>query len=478
MRQSLKYICLTICLLSVIARVEAQSHTDYPLDTIRGQIYYRYTVEKSVGLYRISVNFGVSQEDILRANPEVQKRGLRYGEILLVPAKDLSLKTLPLYESNKPVVIFAEEETTFLDDVVVLEGDASYTEGGLVTMDSTVLDSATIRLAVLLPFYTNAVMRDKDMDRFYDFYTGVLIAINELQSSGQPIEVYTYDIGKSSHRVTEVLEQPQMRSVDAIIGPVYNKQVVVATELAKRDSTLLLLPFASQVDGIEDNPYVLQFNPSEQTEADTLAHYLSQRGDSVHCVLIEAKEGEAMPSGIVALRKALAAYQVPTSTTSIRAILQDSLDGVLRPDVENIFVFNTERYGNLQALLPHLSLAAQSYPITIYSHYSWQKQHIPFPQIYTSVFSQSPNIPEFYDDTFRIYFGHELSSIQPRYDLLGYDLTRSLLRIVQALRSDNGADMSQIISEGVFWGVLSNIHYKRVSAVGGYENDNIHIIYK
>lgn len=478
MRRYLKYICLTICLLSIMARMDAQSHIDCPLDTIRGKIYYRYTVEKSVGLYRISVNFGVSQEDILRANPELQKRGLRYGEVVLVPAKDLSLQTLHLHESDKPMPVFAEEETDFPDDVVVLAEDTSYIDGMSVTMDSIVLDSAAIRLAVLLPFYTNAVKRDKDMDRFYDFYAGVLIAINELQSAGQPIEVYTYDIGKSSHRVTEVLEQPQMRSMDAIIGPVYNKQVIVATESAKRDSTLLLLPFASQVDGIEENPYVLQFNPSEQTEADTLAHYLSQRGDSVHCVLIEAKEGEAIPSGIVALREALTAYQVPTSTTSIRAILEDSLDGVLRPNVENIFVFNTERYGNLQALLPHLSLAAQLYPITIYSHYSWQKQHIPFPQIYTSVFSQSPDVPEYYDDTFRIYFGHELSSIHPRYDLLGYDLTRSLLRIVQALRSDGGSDMSQMISRSVFWGVLSNIRYKRISANGGYENDNIHIICK
>ena len=67
----------------------AQSTLDYPLDTIEGQVYYRYTVERSIGLYRISKNFGVSQEAILQANPHLQTMGLRYDEVILVPAYNL-----------------------------------------------------------------------------------------------------------------------------------------------------------------------------------------------------------------------------------------------------------------------------------------------------------------------------------------------------------------------------------------------------
>ena len=32
---------------------------DYPLDTINGEEVYRYEVERSVGLYRVGVNFNV-----------------------------------------------------------------------------------------------------------------------------------------------------------------------------------------------------------------------------------------------------------------------------------------------------------------------------------------------------------------------------------------------------------------------------------
>lgn len=518
--KQLRYICLTICALVVSLAMRAQTHPDCPLDTIRGKIYYRYTVEKSVGLYRISVNFGVSQEEILRANPELQKRGLRYGEEILVPAKDLSFTTLPMPQPSKPVVVAApveeqpkpqpvaeqkpaepmvpvveqkpanlpptchqpsadaEEESALLGDMEPPIDDTPYIYGDNVAMDSLVMDSTAIRLAVMLPFHTHAVKREKDMERFYDFYAGALIAINEVQASGQPIEVYTYDVGKTAHKVSEALGQPQMQRLDAIIGPVYNAQVAAAAEFAQRDSTLLLVPFISHVEGIEHNPYLLQFNPSEQTEADTLARYLAQRGDSVNCVLIEVKEGESMPAGVAALHKALAEYHVLTTTTSIRAILQDSLDGVLRPGVENIFVFNTERYGNLQALLPHLSVAAQAYPITLFSRYSWQRQNIPFPQIYTTVFALQPNVPDYYEDTFRQYFDHALASEHPRFDLLGYDLTRHLLHIVQALRAEVTPDMQQVITGDVHYGAQSDIRYRRVGAQGGYENYDIRIIRK
>ena len=66
---------------------EAQELLNYPLDTIDGEEVYRYEVERSIGLYRIGVNFGVQQNDIIRLNPQLRERGLHYGETLLIPTK-------------------------------------------------------------------------------------------------------------------------------------------------------------------------------------------------------------------------------------------------------------------------------------------------------------------------------------------------------------------------------------------------------
>ena len=59
--QQLRVIYLVLAAMMSIG-LSAQAILPYPLDTVDGQVYYRYTVERSIGLYRISKNFGVSQE--------------------------------------------------------------------------------------------------------------------------------------------------------------------------------------------------------------------------------------------------------------------------------------------------------------------------------------------------------------------------------------------------------------------------------
>lgn len=484
--QQLRVIYLFIAAMMSIG-LSAQAILPYPLDTVDGQVYYRYTVERSIGLYRISKNFGVSQEEILQANPHLQTAGLRYDEVILIPAKGLgtqladsapaaTVAEVPMEApaEAKPIVVKEKKESILPKykrqkwqqvDTVVVDTTA-------VEMDTTIVqkDSSVIRLAMMLPLQADALKRDKNMDRFYDYYAGALIAINEVQATGQAIEVHTYDVGKNVQKTTQLLCDSTWQKVDAIVGPAYTQQVAVAAEYAQRDSTWMLVPFLSNVASIAHNPYLLQFNPSEHTEADTLARYLAQYGDSVNCVLIETKAGDVIPSGIMALHQALKAQGVPTSSISLTAILADSLDGAFKTDMENIVIFNTEKYSNLKAVMPHLLQGHATYPITLFSHYSWQNEKIILPQLYTTIFSDSLMVSEPYEAVWQQYFNHTVSSTLPRYDLLGYDQMRHLLQLLQT-----SADS---IATPVWNGLQADIQYHRVSPNGGYENRQIHIIRK
>lgn len=484
--QQLRVIYLFIAAMMSIG-LSAQAILPYPLDTVDGQVYYRYTVERSIGLYRISKNFGVSQEEILQANPHLQTTGLRYDEVILIPAKGLgtqladsapaaTVAEIPMEApaEAKPIVVKEKKESILPKykrqkwqqvDTVVVDTTA-------VAMDTTIVqkDSSVIRLAMMLPLQADALKRDKNMDRFYDYYAGALIAINEVQATGQAIEVHTYDVGKNVQKTTQLLCDSTWQKVDAIVGPAYTQQVAVAAEYAQRDSTWMLVPFLSNVASIAHNPYLLQFNPSEHTEADTLARYLAQYGDSVNCVLIETKAGDVIPSGIMALHQALKAQGVPTSSISLTAILADSLDGAFKTDMENIVIFNTEKYSNLKAVMPHLLQGHATYPITLFSHYSWQNEKIILPQLYTTIFGDSLMVSEPYEAVWQQYFNHTVSSTLPRYDLLGYDQMRHLLQLLQT-----SADS---IATPVWNGLQADIQYHRVSPDGGYENRQIHIIRK
>ena len=495
------YIIALLALIAWTMPAKGQE-LDYPLDTINGQIYYRYTVERSIGLYRISLNFGVTQEEILKANPHLQNQGLRFEEVILIPAKNLSVDTPATQESEdkkrtrmvlfdddqrltkkttvkkptarktvKPVVKEQREtEPTLQDPLPTLPVVADTIIVDTLVQADTLpkIDSTATRVAFLLPLHADAIKREKNMERFYDFYAGALIAIYEAQAQGQMLEVFTYDIGKTANRTQEVWQQhPEIRQMDAVIGPAYSQQVAMVMDSLAKDSVRLLIPFLSRVEGIQNHPNVYKFNPSEQIEADTIARYLAQRGDSINCVLIESKEGEVIPSGIKALHAALKREQVPTTTISLHALLTDSVEGGMRSDVENIIIFNTERYANLQTVMPHLLKLCGNYRVTLYSHYSWQSEKIVLPQLYASVFAQEPVVPATYQALFDQYFAHELSSERPRYDLLGYDLTSHLLH---TLRHN--------VSEEVWEGIQARIHYQSTGEGGGYENHTIHIIHQ
>ena len=495
------YIIALLTLIAWTMPAKGQE-LDYPLDTINGQIYYRYTVERSIGLYRISLNFGVTQEEILKANPHLQNQGLRFEEVILIPAKNLSVDTPATQESKdkkrtrmvlfdddqrltkkttvkkptarkavKPVVKEQREtEPTLQDPLPTLPVVAdTIIVDTLVQVDTLPkIDSTATRVAFLLPLHADAIKREKNMERFYDFYAGALIAIYEAQAQGQMLEVFTYDIGKTANRTQEVWQQhPEIRQMDAVIGPAYSQQVAMVMDSLAKDSVRLLIPFLSRVEGIQNHPNVYKFNPSEQIEADTIARYLAQKSDSINCVLIESKEGEVIPSGIKALHAALKREQVPTTTISLHALLTDSVEGGLQNNVENIIIFNTERYANLQTVMPHLLKLCGNYRVTLYSHYSWQSEKIVLPQLYASVFAQEPVVPATYQALFDQYFAHELSSERPRYDLLGYDLTSHLLH---TLRHN--------VSEEVWEGIQARIHYQSTGEGGGYENHTIHIIHQ
>ena len=461
--------CIAIMLWALPAQGEV---LNYPLDTIDGQVYYRYTVERSVGLYRISVKFGVTQEQILKANPHLQKQGLRFEEVILIPTKHNTTPQLhnatPLPHNTTPLL---HDTTPLPHNTTPLPHDTTPPHNTTQLLpDTTLLSSDTTRLAILLPLHADAIKRDKNMERFYDFYAGALIAIYEAQARGQRLEIHTYDIGKTANRTIEILQQhPEIHQMDAIIGPAYTQQVNIVLDSIREDSTWCLIPFLSRVEN--KYPYMMKFNPSEQIEADTIARYLAQRQDSVNCIIIEAKEGEVIPSSIRALHEALQTYQVPTSSIALRALLNDSIDSAFRPDIENIVIFNTERYTNLQTVMPHLLAACGNYRITLYSHYSWQTEKIILPQLYASVFAQEHTTSETYDALWNTYFDHELSSHHPRYDLLGYDLTSQLLHALRLTKDG-------IAHDELWEGLQARIHYLQTAPDSGYENHIVNIIHQ
>lgn len=441
------------CALGMTSLVSAEL-LPYPIDTIKGQAVYEYRVPKSIGIYRIGVNFGVTQDEIINWNPQLKERGLHFDELIYIPVKQESPEVSESVPADTTSVNPAPADT-----VPVVADSTTVADSTIVVAEDTL---PKIKVALLLPLQAEIVQRDANMDRFMDFYEGCLIALYDLQHADR-FELHVYDIGKTDMEVKRLIGDSTLHQMDAIIGPAYPAQVGPIAHLAQEDSVLTLIPFTDNVPDIQTNPFLLQFNPDSKREAQALADYLEPNKKKINCVFVESKETD-IPAGIQALQREIIARGISHTRTTMHQILADSLFLSLKDSVENILVFGTEKFGNLQILIPHIMSGRAGRKVTLYSRYSWQKENINMPQIYTSIFAtEEPVDLTHYDQVFAQYFKHEHASSLPRYDLLGYDLMRKLIAQLKGKE---------------YFGLQSDIRFEHVGEDGGAVNTQIQIIRK
>ena len=545
----------------------------WPKDTVAGVVVYRYTVQKSEGLYRISKNFNVSQEELVRLNPTLQTEGLKFGQVILVPVKEeqpattadssmmkhviepketlysiskrygVSVAELqaanPEVSKNMPIgatlliPVRAAEGATLpvpqtqaeapkmdapqpqseapkvetpkaeaeaptieapkaeevvlpapklqadsLTAVLQVATDSMVEHPLLLPYDSSIISALPIRIAYLLPFQVEAAKRDGQMDRFIDFYEGALLAIYEAQACGQHFEIFTYDVQKSDIAIQKVLKKGEMQNLDAIIGPAYPAQVSHAALFAKQNRIPCIIPFTNKVRGLEHNPYLMQFNPSAQKEAEAAVRLLSAHKDSLQLVFVDPQASEVSPFVSTLREKALAAG-FTTADIALQTIINDSLTTILKQDKKNILVFNSDKYVSVNAVMSKVVNQKKGHSLALFGRYSWQHEKCPIEMVYVSIFHE-PNTAHMasYEALYKQYFGHALSSLQPRYDLLGYDLTKAVIRhLLLSQQAVSDQDKQHVFAEEHI-GLQSDIHYERVSEEGGLENMGIKLIWK
>ncbi len=512
-------------LLLVAIAVQAQEILPYPTDTIDGKVYYRYTVEKSIGLYRISKNFGVTQEAILEANPELRSRGLRYEEVIRIPTNLPATKPEKVKKAEEPEKVEVVENTpkhieqnkegkaekanklmeSFRREVaplpqlpaqidslarpqaeepqpaaVIALADSLPTTDSLdmatVAMD-TIAYTDTVRLTFLLPLQADIVQRSPSIDRFYDFYCGALLALKHhdavyTDSLGEIhatfYDVRTIDTGKDGKVICQLVDSNMLASTDVIIGPAFGKQVEALSGYVQEHKIPVIIPFLPYVREVNTNPYLMKFNPSSAVHAHALMEHLDTLRSAINIVLVDAYANKMdYAENIRLLRDSINARHLPVTHTTIRQILADSVCLAMKDSVENILLFHSERYSNVQLLMPYLLSGKHGKQLTLLGDYSWQSERITLPQLFTTVF-RSPAGEEYarYEQDFAQYFGHQLSATLPRFDLLGYDLTRFVLQT----RRDSTLQATDMPYEGT----QSSIRFTPIEN-GGYENTHITI---
>lgn len=454
---------LSLCILFLLP-AQAQELFPYPLDTIQGEEVYRYEVERSIGLYRIGVNFNIPQSEIIRYNPQLRERGVHFGETLYLPTgRKVEEKKI----SNNVATGSVVTETAVTESVVTesVKKDSVATDS--VVTDSLATDSVTvssrkvIELALLLPFESLQTKRSSNAEKMLEFYQGALLALHDLQTDSLLYRLRVYDSERSERIVNALCDSSALDSVRGILGLVYPIQITRMAEWCQAHNVPLLLPFSDDMP-VGEHPQLLQFNSTDLQEAQRLCQWLQAHDSLIHCISIETREAD-IPSSVRILREQVQAQGIACAPMPLRDLLSDSVFYALDKTKENIIILHTDRYQHARLVLPHLvKLQEQGYSIRIISQYSWQKESIALPQLYTSMFKTDASHAA-YDALWEQSYVNGHKSEAPRYDLLGYDLMQALV--------------GRLDGQTEYHGLQSDIRWEQVQE-GGWQNAEVRVVEK
>lgn len=483
-----------------------------------------YQVEAKQTLYSIAKRFGVTQEDIIKYNPQA-KTTVKAGEILRIPVRSQSqyeqMTSNPALgytpSQNKPVLndiygepfqqishtvqngetlysiskkynVFVEdimnanpnlESTLQVGQTLTIPVKSDYTPPTFETLHIE-KEITSIKIAFLLPFA--AANADINNDRFVEFYSGALIAINKAKQNGTSFEIYTYDTDRDHIGINEILNKPELKNVNFIVGPAYTNQVGAVVDFAKNNKIPILIPFSSKVQGIATNPYIFQFNPSSESEINFAATQLSSGNyQNANIIFIRPNNLEAGDEGYVwatSLENNLTKKGKFTETIVWTSPADNTeIQTRLRSGVKNILIFMTDKYANVQPYLATINtLSAANINLTLYIRYSWLTYNFKNTEtMYISPFNNTLTASDLsvYQKDFSKYFVWKPTTTNPRYDLLGYDLTNCFINQLQTYGSAFVKDKNEIDYSA---GVQSQFDFERENKNSGFENQKMYLI--
>lgn len=460
-----KGLRLSALLLSIFfcAWTQAQELLNYPLDTINGEEVYVYQVERSIGLYRIGVNFNVPQAEIVRLNPQLRERGLHFGETLYLPTgrEIKKVHANPLkqkVDSLQMIVDSLKGQTDPIKPDTILSVDTLQTDS-VMTDSVQPVPRKVVELALMLPFESHQTKKSTNAERMMEFYQGALLALRTMQNDSTLYRLRVYDTERSERRINALCDSTELDSVRGILGLVYPIQIERMAAWCETHQVPLLLPFSDDMD-LANRKQVLQFNSTDQQEADSLFTWIAAHDSATHCITVDVRDAE-LSAPVRALRKRLQRSEIQYTSVPLHDLMIDSIEYALDSAKENLFILYSDKFQHVRILLPHLSLLQEKgYKVRLVSQYAWQKENLDLPQVYTSVFRKETDHEE-YDNLWEHYYLTNHTSDAPRFDLLGYDLMRAMIGWL------NGEKETQ--------GLQSIIRWTQVGE-GGWQNEEVRVI--
>lgn len=457
-----------------------------------------HTVSKRETLFGIAKHYGVGQEALVQANPDLAF-GLRTGMSLRIPVSAVAdappAATAPARSDNALFHQVLAGETLWslskrfgatpeqikaannglpeglkaglyirLPDTVPTPADTAIAKA--VPMPPAA--GHLFKVAVLLPF--TATARDtadgapdggpsQVTDAAMEFRAGMALALDSLEARGLHADVNVFDSGTRPAQWDALFRSDALRGMDLYLGPFHRSALEGLVRISGQAPVVCPVPQSNKV--LLGNPTVIKAVSSRSDQVKQLARYAMQHRNGARVLMLRPAIPAERDLQDLVLRE-LRALPPALPADSVRPVACGRRDvaallATLTADRMNFVVVPSEDVEFVTATISALTGAASRYPITVFGLDSWRSiptldvtalmrlnLHLPAS---TAVDRNDARVQAFinaYRDRFRNDPGD--------YAFLGYDVTlfflQGLMRFGQALP----AHLNEVTAEPLHMG--------------------------
>jgi LysM repeat protein len=417
-----------------------------------------YEVKPKETLFSLTRRFGVSLDSLKRLNPALND-GLKFGMVLKVPENPDGKNT---------------------DD----EAFAGMEEGAdsKIDLSRNLANRSTKEIALMLPFHLNiidedsiktyrdAIMKERVVRISLDFYSGVLMALDETKAMGISTNLKVYDTKQKAAEVANIINTSNFSNTDAVIGPFVQETTEAAASRLESRNVPVINPLSNR--NMRGYQNLFQSRPSQELLKNAMLDYISRNANGKNVIIVADGRAFQIKSELNSLLQAAGTITPTDNYVSEAALAAKMREGA------NWVILESDNINVVSSTTSALNRLARKYDITLLTtdkndayesdiisnnHLGTLKLHYP------SVDKEyDTEISERFIDEYEERFGIEPN----QYALRGYDLTMDVV-----LRLASAEDLYQSFEKypGYTEYYESKFHYLPKSG-GGFTNDAVYIL--
>lgn len=443
--------------------------------TTETNIRTTHKVEKGETLYSLARRYGITEDELLAANPEIKKNKLKRKSIIAIPYSKQELaqkaeqekKKIEKEQSNAEIFRKIEEENKNSQE----QGDA-------------------LKVAVVLPFMLGTYS-PTEQTRMVEYYEGFLMAVERLKQYGYSFEINTYDSGKESNSLSPLLDSGKLDDANIIFGALYPSHNKQLAQFAKKKEIPLVIPFTSKEDEIFRNPMVYVVNTMQSYFFSEVIDHFTRNFSGANVIFIE-NDNSNKKEFVSTLKKNLDKNKQPHTSLSMELFAGQepdflSIKAAMKSDRKNIFIPTSGSETTLSSLLAPMLLMKNDTinelpEFTLFGYPEWQiyasnmqsKMYEVGTYFYTSFFSHASFAETVrFQQNYTDWYSRMYQNIYPRYSMLGYDTGYYFLLAA----SKYGKAMGDNINNVSFTPIQTGFKFERVNNWGGFVNKKIYFVH-